>query len=285
MISQKVKANAALFSGGIFFGISSPLARLMGTWLHPLSVVCIRFIFALPFALLFLKKKSFKNISLQKMLPVAFFFPLSVCLYTFSLFYTKVSLSIFSFYIANILSSIFVGYVFNKEKMSKNKSIGLVLSLIAIFIFTNPFRGFSMDTGMILGYASGIVATIASLFQKRVAKVVDERLITVSQIVGGIVVSLVAIIFLKDLSIFSISLWGLFLGAIFGFLFFLINYLIIYGFKRVEIGIGTILLSSELVFGPIAAYFIFGERLTALEILGAVLIILATVFVSRHTES
>ncbi len=284
-LSQKVKANIALLISGIFFGVSSPLARLMGTWLNPFSVVFIRFLFALPFSFLFLRKVEIKNVSLKKLIPFGLFLPTSVCLYTFALFNTKVSLTIFSFYIANLISSIIVGYFFNKEKISTNKTIGFVLATVAVLIFTNPFQGFSVNTGMMLGYLSGITATFASLYQKRLSKSIDEKILTFTQIIGGLVVSIVAIVFINDASIFTISAHGLVLGLIFGFIFFLINYLMIYGFKYAEIGIGTILLSSELLFGPIAAYFIFGETLSHLEIIGGVLIAFAAIFVSRHKES
>ena len=283
-ISTKLKANLALLGGGVFFGVSSPLARLMGTWLNPFSVVFIRFLFALPFSIIFFLRGDVKNVPIKKLILFALFLPVSVCLYTFALFHTKVSLAIFSFYIANLISSIIIGYLFNKERVSKNKTVGFILAIVAILIFTNPFHGFVTNTGMILGYLSGITATFASLYQKRLSKTIDEKALTLTQIIGGLVVALVAIIFINDMSILTISARGLLLGVIFGFLFFLINYFMIYGFKYSEIGIGTILLSSELLFGPLAAFIIFKETLSPLEIIGGVVIALAMFFVSKHKD-
>ena len=282
--STKLKANIALLSGGIFFGVSSPLARLMGTWLNPFSVVFIRFLFALPFSIIFFLGGDIKNTPIKKLIPFGLFLPVSVCMYTFALFHTKVSLAIFSFYIANLISSIIIGYFFNKEKLSRNKIIGFTLAIIAVLIFTNPFQGFVNNTGMLFGYVSGIIATLASLYQKQLSKTVDERVLTLTQIIGGLFVALVSIIFIHDMSIFTISTNGLLLGLLFGFLFFLINYCMIYGFKYAEIGIGTILLSSELLFGPLAAFLIFKETLSPLEIFGGIVIAFAMFFVSRNTD-
>lgn len=283
--STRIKANLALLGGGVSFGISSPLARLMGTWLNPFSVVFIRFLFALPFAAAFFLSGDNRKLFLKKLTWFGLVFPVSVCLYTFSLFHTKVSLAIFSFYIANVLASLLIGRIFNNEKFSRNKIIGLCFAGAAIVIFTNPFQGFSLDTGMILGYLSGITQSIASLYQKRLSRTIDERALTLAQVIGGLVVGLGAILFVRDASILSISGHGLLLGLIFGFLFFIINYFMIYGFKHAEIGVGTILLSSELLFGPIAAYFIFGEILTPLEIIGGLLIACSVVFVSKHGKN
>ena len=280
--SQKSKANLALLGGGVFFGVSSPLARLMGTWLHPFSVVFIRFIFALPFALGFFYKGKSEKFELKRLWLFGLLFPVSVCLYTFSLFHTKVSLAIFSFYAANLLSSVVIGAIFNKEKISGNKLISIILATVAVIIFTKPFEGFSIDTGILLGYLSGITQTVASLYQKRLSAQTSERALTLVQVLGGLFVTIIAILAIKDWSIFTISLEGLGLGFIFGFLFFLINYFMIYGFKHTEIGIGTILLSSELLFGPLAAYIIFGEILSTPEIIGGILIAGAVLFASRH---
>ncbi len=279
--STKLKAQLALLGGGIFFGISSPLARAMGRWLQPFSVVFIRFLFALPFAIgFFLRGERVGKGPFKKLTFFALLFPVSVCLYTFSLFYTKVSIAIFSFYIANLIASILIGMFFNKEKLSGRRLFGFVITIIAVIVLTNPFQGFVMSTGMLLGYLSGIFQSIASLYQKRLSQYVNEKTLALTQVVGGLFVGLVSILFIKDRSIFAITPHGLLLGLLFGFLFFLINYLMIYGFKYADIGIGTILLSSELIFGPIAAFIIFGETLSGLEILGGALIACAVVMVS-----
>ncbi len=280
--STKIKAQLALLGGGIFFGVSSPLARAMGRWLHPFSVVFIRFLFALPFAVgFFLRGEKMVNVPFKKLAGFALLFPISVCLYTFSLFHTKVSIAIFSFYIANLVTSIIIGALFNQEKLSGKKIFGFTLAIAAVVIIANPFQGFVISAGMVLGYLSGIFQSVASLYQKRLSRSVDEKTLTLTQIIGGLFVALVSILFIKDISIFSITTHGLLLGLLFGFLFFLINYLMIYGFKYADVGIGTILLSSELIFGPIAAYIIFGETLTRFEILGGILIACAVVLVQQ----
>ena len=284
--TTKAKASFALLGGGIFFGISSPFSRMMGKWLAPFSVVFIRFLFALPFALgFFLKGEKVEKLPYKKLVGFALLFPISVCLYTFSLFYTKVSIAIFSFYIANLIASIIIGIFWNKEKLFGKKLFGFILAIVAVLILTNPFQGFVVSAGMLLGYLSGIFQSIASLYQKRLSKSVNERVLTLTQVMGGLFVGLISIFFIKDGSIFMITGHGLLLGLVFGFLFFLINYLMIYGFKYADIGIGTILLSSELVFGPIAAYLIFNETLSGLEILGGILIAIAVVFVSLHKDT
>jgi len=281
-ISQRAKANLALLGGGVGFGISSPLARSMGRWLDPFSVVFVRFAFALPFALGFWAKGGAKRLPLGKLWFFTLIFPISVCLYTFSLFHTKVSIAIFSFYVANLLSSLLVGRFVSRERFSRSKVVGLTLALGAVVLLTDPFSGFAPDAGMWLGYLSGITQTFASLYQKKLSQDVDERALTLSQVFGGLIAASVAMWYVKDMSILSLSGSGVLLGLLFGFLFFLINYFMIHGFKHAEISTGTILLSSELLFGPMAAYAIFGETLALKEMLGGLLIAGAVVVASRE---
>ena len=183
-----------------------------------------------------------------------------------------------------MLSSIFMGLVFNKEKITRNKLIGFVLSLGAVICFTNPIQGFSISSGMVLGYLSGFFQSVASLYQKRLSKDTIASILTLTQVLGGLCISFVAIWFIRDISVFDLSWNGGMLGLLFGFLFFLINYLMVYGFKYADLGVGTILLSSELVFGPIAAHLLFQETLTSLEFLGGGLIVCAVILVSRQEK-
>lgn len=155
------------------------------------------------------------------------------------------------------------------------------VALIAVITLTHPFdTGFVVDLGMILGYLSGIIATIASVFQKQLTKVMHESSLTFVQVISGILVAGIFVMSVGDRSIMSLSPEGILLSMIFGVIFFLINYLMIYGFKHAEIGTGTLLLSSELVFGPLLAFFVFHETLGIYEIVGGVLVVAATVIVA-----
>lgn len=126
MSSQhRQSAHLSLLAAGFLYGASSPLARYIGTWLSPFSVVLVRFVFALPLALLTFNKNDFRNIPKQKLVLFGVLFPISVSLYTLSLFNTKISLAIFSFYIANLMSSIIAGKLIFSEKLSFHKNYRL----------------------------------------------------------------------------------------------------------------------------------------------------------------
>ncbi len=54
----------------------------------------------------------------------------------------------------------------------------------------------------------------------------------------------------------------------------------IQGFQKTDINIGSMLVSTELFFGPLFAYLMFRESLSTSEIIGSILVILAVINVN-----
>ncbi len=284
-MNSKFKGNAALFAVGFLFSASTPLARLLGVFLTPFGVIGSRYLFALPLSLLSIiakkEKLSFGTAAQRPLLLYSLLFPLSGIFFVLAVFYTKISLAIFAFYIANLLSSLVVGKLLHREQFDVAKKVAFVLSILAVFIFTRPFDGFAFDFGMILGYVSGILQTAASHYQKKHSAIFSDSAFALVHIVGGIVLGFGIAFSIGDFGIFSLPAYALALAVLYGFSLFLISYLFVYGYERADIGTGTLLTSSELVFGPIIAYLVFAETLGFPELFGGALAIAATILVAR----
>jgi drug/metabolite transporter (DMT)-like permease len=134
---------------------------------------------------------------------------------------------------------------------------------------------------MVFGYISGIIQTLSSHYQKQYSDNISEKTLSLAQTIGGIFVGLGIAFSIGDFGVFQLPLHGLGIAIIFGFINYLINLFLVYGFKRADIGTGTILMSSELIFGPIMAYILFSEVLGLSEIVGGLFALAATVLVSR----
>jgi drug/metabolite transporter (DMT)-like permease len=66
----------------------------------------------------------------------------------------------------------------------------------------------------------------------------------------------------------------------FGLLIVAVNYLLLLGFRNFDLNLGTILLSSEMVFTPIFAFLAFGEAPSLYVIIGGVFIAASIVLVN-----
>jgi drug/metabolite transporter (DMT)-like permease len=276
----------SLLTVGILFGLSGVFAKYLATWMNAYQTVFIRFIisFALGIIILVAKRQQFNiaKVDKTKLALFAISFPGQAIFFTLSVFYTKVALAVFSFYIANLVSSFILGALLFKEKIDTKKGIALILIFGSLICFTKPFNGFVLDIGFIFGLIAGVIQTVASIFQKTIGDKTDRLSLIIIQTFTGAVIAFIAMIFTNTVSFSSLQLSGLVVAIIFGGVFLAISYLMLIGFQRTNLNVGTLLISSELFFGPLFAYFAFGQSLGTLEIFGGILTIAAVVLVNSN---
>lgn len=279
-MNTKSTGVISLLLVGIFFGISGPIAKYLSTWVNPYQAVAIRFgvAFLLAFIISLFSKlpKAKTKVNITDIAVFSIVFPISVVFFTLAVFNTKVSLAIFSFYIANLVSSFVLGKMFLKEEINRTKLISLILIVIALSLFTNIFTGFIVDKGFVFGLISGVLQTITSISQKKLGGLDRLNLVKI-QTLTGLVFAIIFMGVTGTLSIPTLTTSALIVGFAYGLLFLIISYLLLVGFQKVDINIGSMLVSTELFFGPLFAYLIFKETLSFTEVIGSILVILAVV--------
>lgn len=277
--------SASLLLIGILFGLSGVIAKYLSAWLNPYQVVEYRFLVAFILAVVILyatrQKLSFNKLDTKTLVLFAVTFPVSVIFFTLAIFNTTVSLAVFSFYIATLVSSFLVGWTYFGEKITTNKKIALVFIFLAVLAFTNPFQNFNIQLGFVFGIISGIFQTIASSLQKIVGKSTNRIGLLIIQTLAGVGISALAICLIGGSLFPPIPQATLFVTIFFGAIFLAISYLFLVGFKYTNLNTGSILVSSELFFGPFFAFMLLSENLTGLELLGGLLIGAAVLFSSR----
>lgn len=284
-MTKKYIGLASLILVGILFGLSGVIAKYLSTWLNPYQVVeyrfLIAFICALLISLLTKQKITFNKIDLKTLILFSITFPISVIFFTLAIFHTTVSLAVFSFYIATLVSSFFVGWKYFGEKITKNKKIALVFILLAVLAFTNPFESLNLQLGFLFGIISGIFQTIASAFQKIVGKSTNRISLLLIQTLAGLVIALLSLSLAGQSLLISLPQTPLVITIFFGIIFLAISYLFLVGFKYTNLNVGSILVSSELFFGPFFAFLLLSEGLTDLELLGGIFTAFAVLFSNR----
>jgi drug/metabolite transporter (DMT)-like permease len=284
-MNKNLVGSGSLLLVGIFFGLSGVIAKYLSTWLNPYQVVEYRFVIAFIFSLLLLittkQKISFKKIDLKTLGIFAITFPISVIFFTLAIFNTSVSLAVFSFYTSTLVSSFIIGKIFFGEEITLNKKISLLFILLAVLVFTNPFSGFSIQLGFFFGIISGLFQTIASSFQKIVGKSTNRIGLLIIQTLAGIFISATALLLQGQNLLVVLPHVPLIITILFGIIFLTISYLFLVGFKYVNLNVGSVLVSSELFFGPFFAFVFLSEGLTQLELIGGLFVVLAVLFSNR----
>ena len=273
---------SSLLSVGILFGLSGVMAKYLSSSLNPYQVVEYRFVIALfsafLMAMLLRKRVRFGEHDKRILALFSLSFPFSVILFTLAIFNTSVALAVFSFYIATLVSSFVLGKVFFDERIHIYKQVALILVLLAIFAFANPFREATLGIGFLYGLLSGVVQGIASSFQKRLSSSADRLSLLVAQTATGAILAALVLVTIGEPLAVQLSGFDWLVATIFGVSMLIISYLFLVGFKYTNLNTGSILVSSELFFGPLFALVLLGEALGMHVLLGGVLTIVAAVF-------
>lgn len=204
-------------------------------------------------------------------------FPIAVILFTLSVLEIKIVTTIFGLYMGALVSSLVVGVAFFKEKITKMKLLSLSLVSLGLITYAYPFDGSLLTTGFALAVLSGAFDATANSFRKYLSGKIDRFVLVVLQMIGGLTVATGLMIAVGEITIPTISITSWIVGGVFGLSLVAISYLTLVGFQNFDLNLGTVILSSELFFASIFALLFFGEVSSFTEIIGGMLIILATV--------
>jgi len=280
---NKTKGFLSLLSAGFLFGFFGILIRLLSGELTNYQQILFRsvvgFILSSIIIVVLKRKISFKNISLINLFFFAVSLPLTIIFYTLSILKTKIILAVATLFLGSILFSLVSGILFFKEKLTFKKGMAIISSIIALYYFTIPFSLSNINIGLIFGVLSGFMDALSNTFKKHLGGKVDRFLLISIQMMGTIIVSLILMFYTKAFAFPIISPFILIIGLLFGFLLMLNNYLMLVGFHHFDLNLGTIVLSSELLFASIFGYLFYKEIPTINELIGCGLIAFSIIIV------
>ncbi len=278
---NKTKGFLSLLSAGFLFGMFGIFVRLLNSELTNYQQIFFRsvvgFIFAFMIIIIFKRKVSFKSISTINLLLFSISLPLTIIFYTLSILKTKIILAVASLFLGSILFSLISGILFFKEKLTVKKSLAIISSILALYYFTTPFSLININVGLVFGILSGFADALSNTFKKHLGGKVDKFFLVSIQMMGTIIVSSILMFYTKTFSVPHISPLIFSVGLLFGFLLMVNNYLMLIGFNNFDLNLGTIILSSELLFASIFGYLFSKEIPTLNELIGGGLITFAIV--------
>ena len=181
------------------------------------------------------------------------------------------------FYAGSIISGFVIGKVIFREKISTVKLISATLSIIGLFFVYSLDFGQTMFNWMSLAFISGVFVSVYNTFSKKVShKYHRMELVFLDMFISFIISLFFAVILKEKTPAFSFSIhWlGIFLFAISNL--FTIQ-LLIYGFRKSEAQIGSLIMPLEVVFGSVFGLIFYKEIISFSTILGGVLIIIASI--------
>lgn len=264
---------------GFFYGLSGMLAKYVTGFMTPLQASEVRFVVAFLLAaliaLLLRQKVSLQGLNRRILLTYAFAFPACVILFTLSIFHGSVAMATASAYGAALISSFALGKVLFKEDISLLKGVAFALTVIALLIFTEPWNDFAVSLGLLFGILSGLLQGISNAVQKKLnqAGADHSSLLLLQCLAGALLTALVVFSFGQPAAFLPEG--NPILLVLYGASSVATVYLFLVGFKHIDINTGSILVSSQLFFGPALAWLFLSESIGTHLAIGGALVLLA----------
>jgi len=290
-MKKETKGYLFVILGASFLGTIGILARLI--YVHepdPLTVVTFRALIA--FLLLFLtaifvnpdwlriKKKDFLFFAIYGLLSVSLCF----ILFFYAIKYTTVATATILLYtypaLVVLLSRFFLG-----EEFTRAKILALLLTFLGCVLVIQVYNPtlFKLNLkGVIYGLGAGLGAGLYSIFGKKgVARYSSFTVVTYAFGFGSFFLLLIR----GTRNLLSVSYPALTWLWIFALAFFstLVGYsFYTRGLRYLEAGRAGIMATWEIVVASVLALIIFGESLSAFQIVGAFLIFVGIIIVKIH---
>lgn len=278
---DKTKGFFALLLTGLIFGIMAILVRLLNTQLTPYQQIFFRnligFLLAIIIVVIIKARLSWTKAQRKYLFLFGIPYPLTMVFYTLSILHTKIAITVSSFYIGLIALTFFIGITIFKEKVTRVKLIGLFFALIGLVFFILPFSFSSINLGLVYGILAGIFGAVAHALRKHLGGTINRFFLVSIQMFGGIIIAGILLLLFHQTQLHPLSYvnWGILF--LFGLLLMAISYFSIVGFQHIDLHVGSIIISSELIFAPLFAALMFKEYPTFLEYIGCLCIMLAVI--------
>lgn len=281
---QKLKGFFALLATGLIFGSFGIWVRFLSQDLTAFQQIAFRnslaFLFTILLSIILRQSFSIRNAPKKFLLLFGVSFGLGSVFYTLSILNGSISSAIFAFYVGSLVVSFIIGHTLFKEKITLMKIAALCLVTIGIVIYVYPFSSKGNVLGLLFGFLSGSLDTIANSCRKYFHGKVNRLTLVLIQVLSGVGIAGVLILFSQQASLPNLTLFSWLIGGIFGLLLASISYLLLVGFQNFDLNLGTVVVSSELCWAILFAFLIYHEQPKFTELVGSGFILASIIFLN-----
>jgi drug/metabolite transporter (DMT)-like permease len=281
MVKHKARGAEALFVAAFTYALTGILVREVSPMWGDKAQVVARFAIVLSFLIAYYLLRKDKSAIQKSKLPLAIalgvVFATMVLFFTSALGKTTVANVLFVFYATNMISAFLLGSLLLKESISRNKLLALSFALAGLAVYSGAIIGGNL--GIIFSIVAGICGGSTSLFSK-LLKNVNRAAVLIVQYIIAMLFSAATLLISGDQIIRTVSTKGTVLIILFALVIVLGSYLTLYGFQNFDVNIGTVIMSTELVFATIMAYFLYNEVPKTRELIGGFLILTGSIISS-----
>ena len=272
--------SLSIFTATIIYSSFGILSRIVGFSIPLFYQNATRNLFAaciLGIIILVNKKKAWKKITAKAWGTVcirAIVGSSSFLLFFYTMNHMEIGLTYFLYYAANTIGGYVLGTLFFKERITSVKWIALVLAFIGLFFIY--MINLSHISPILIGMAiiSGLLVACWFILVKKLDGYSAMQINFLDLSFPILWYTIASLFFKESWSIPQFTpIWiaSLFYGAC----FVITGQLIVFGFKKTEAQIGSLIMLGEIPIATILAYLVYNEHISLLTALGGILILVA----------
>lgn len=194
---------------------------------------------------------------------------------------TSISSLLGSFYIGSIATSSILGVLVFKDRVEIKSWIGTLFAVAGLYALAHESTNM---TGVIFGLIAGMAESMTQAIRKYLNDVSPGGILLTS-VFGVLLYSLLVSIY-SDIQLHAPILMGTWVaGSLFAVLLVIVNLAVTYGFRRVSMNVGSIIMSSELLFGMVMSALLLSVRPSINEMVAATSIMVSIIIQNVGVES
>jgi drug/metabolite transporter (DMT)-like permease len=271
---------------GVLWGSSFPAIKIGLRYIDPYMFVFLRFFSAAIFMfiiLLFTRKLDIKFAN-KRIWGLGILNGVSYLLQNVGISFTAASKSSLLVNLTAVWVAI-ISWFLLKERFGKKKLLGIILSIIGVFLITTNLNFSELTQGMLLGdilvLSSGVGWSFFIVYNKKYIDDAENSFQFMAWVLFITVIPLIPFIPLSSSVSLNLPIEAWFAIAYTAIFCWIIPYsLWLKGLKHISSVTSTVVLLTEVVVAIVISYFMLDEVFTLISSAGALLILLAIVLVS-----
>lgn len=273
----------SLVGTSFMYGIFGVIVRALQPYLTANQMTFTRAILLTVILLIIFAFKKIRIFPIERKLILPLFihsatFGATIFLFTYAVLLTSLSKATFSFYTVSLLSSLLISLFIFREVFTRKKAISLLLATFGLISFTLPQGVGALDVGMLLTALAGISDVTSNSMKKYLGGKIERIVLVFYQMLAGAIIGGILVAVSGEFTVLrSFDVTGMLWLMFFTLNFFLLSYLVAYGFQHFDLNLGTIILSLEFVWASLAGFFLYHETLSIYQIIGSVILVASIV--------
>jgi drug/metabolite transporter (DMT)-like permease len=285
-VNQTRKAVFLTVLSGALWGSSFPAIKIGLRYIDPYMFVFLRFFLAAIFMfiiLLFTRKLDIKFAN-KRIWGLGILNGVSYLLQNVGISFTAASKSSLLVNLTAVWVAI-ISWVLLKERFGKKKLLGIILSIIGVFLITTNLNFSELTQGMLLGdilvLSSGVGWSFFIVYNKKYIDDAENSFQFMAWVLFITVIPLIPFIPLSSSVSLNLPIEAWVAIAYTAIFCWIVPYsLWLKGLKHISSVTSTVVLLTEVVVAIIISYFMLDEVFTLISSAGALLILFAIVLVS-----